>query len=49
MLNEVLWISTLIISFFMVILAYKLFGKTGLYAWTVIGVILANIQLLLQV
>ena len=46
MLNEVLWISTLIISFFMVILAYKLFGKTGLYAWTVIGVILANIQVM---
>jgi uncharacterized integral membrane protein (TIGR00697 family) len=27
-------------------LAYRLFGKTGLYAWTAIGVILANIQVM---
>lgn len=28
------------------ILAYKLFGKTGLYVWTAVGVILANIQVM---
>jgi queuosine precursor transporter len=46
MTNELLWIATLIISFLMVILAYKLFGKTGLYVWTAIAVILANIQVM---
>jgi uncharacterized integral membrane protein (TIGR00697 family) len=30
----------------MVILSYKLFGKTGLYIWMAIGVILANIQVM---
>ncbi len=46
MLNEVLWIASLLVSFLMVILAYRLFGKTGLYAWTVVGVIIANIQVM---
>ncbi len=46
MINEILWISTLIFCFLMVILAYRLFGKTGLYVWTAIGVILANIQVM---
>jgi uncharacterized integral membrane protein (TIGR00697 family) len=30
----------------MVIIAYKLFGKTGLFIWMAIGVILANIQVM---
>jgi uncharacterized integral membrane protein (TIGR00697 family) len=30
----------------MVLFAYRLFGKTGLYVWTAIGVILANIQVM---
>lgn len=46
MINELLWIGTLLLSFIMVILAYRLFGKTGLYIWTAIGVILANIQVM---
>ena len=46
MINELLWIGTLLLSFLMVILAYRLFGKTGLYVWTAIGVILANIQVM---
>ena len=46
MINELLWIGLLIISFFMVILAYRLFGKTGLYIWIAVGVILANIQVM---
>jgi queuosine precursor transporter len=46
MINELLWIGTLIISLFMVILAYRLFGKTGLYIWTAMAVILANIQVM---
>ena len=46
MINEILWIGTLIVSLFMVIFAYKLFGKTGLYIWTATAVILANIQVM---
>lgn len=46
MTNELLWFGLLILSLFMVIFSYKLFGKTGLYIWTVIAVILANIQVM---
>lgn len=46
MINELLWIGLLLTSFFTVILAYKLFGKTGLYIWTAVAVILANIQVM---
>jgi len=46
MINEVLWIGLLFISFLIVILAYKLFGKTGLYIWMAVGIILANIQVM---
>ena len=49
MINEVLWIGTLVLSLFMVILAYKLFGKTGLYIWTAAAVIIANIQVMKMV
>jgi uncharacterized integral membrane protein (TIGR00697 family) len=46
MINELLWIGLLLTSFLIVILAYRLFGKTGLYVWTAVGVILANIQVM---
>jgi uncharacterized integral membrane protein (TIGR00697 family) len=46
MINEFLWIGLLLTSFFIVILAYKLFGLTGLYIWTAVSVILANIQVM---
>ena len=46
MINELLWIGLLLTSFFTIILAYKLFGITGLYVWTALGVILANIQVM---
>ena len=46
MINEILWIGTLLFSFVMVILAYKIFGKTGLYIWTAAAVIIANIQVM---
>jgi len=46
MINEVLWIGLIFSCFIGVILAYRLFGKTGLYIWTAIGVILANIQVM---
>ena len=46
MINELLWFGLLFANFFLVILAYKLFGKTGLYIWTAMSVILANIQVM---
>jgi len=46
MINELLWIGLLLSSFLVVILAYKLFGITGLYVWTAVGVIIANIQVM---
>ncbi len=46
MLNEGLWIGLLVSSFLIVMLAYRLFGKTGLYIWTAAAVILANIQVM---
>jgi queuosine precursor transporter len=44
--NELLWASLIIFNFGVVLLAYRFFGKTGLYAWMGIAVILANIQVL---
>lgn len=46
MINELLWIALLIINFGFVLLSYRLFGKTGLYVWTAVAVILANIQVM---
>ncbi len=46
MINEILWIGLLLVCFVTVILAYKLFGKVGLYIWTATAVILANIQVM---
>ena len=46
MINEFLWIGLLFSCFVMVMVAYKLFGKIGLYVWTAIAVILANIQVM---
>ena len=46
MINEILWIGLLVSNFLMVLFAYKFFGRTGLYIWTAVGVILANIQVM---
>jgi len=46
MINELLWIVLLLSNFLIVIIAYKLFGRTGLYVWTAVAVILANIQVM---
>lgn len=44
MTNSVLFIFSVIFYLFAVIITYKLFGKTGLYVFTAISAILANIQ-----
>lgn len=44
MSNELLWFIFAIANFSLMVLVYKLFGKTGLFVWVAIGTILANIQ-----
>jgi uncharacterized integral membrane protein (TIGR00697 family) len=44
MSNELLWILFAIVNFGLIVGIYKLFGKTGLFAWIALGTILANIQ-----
>ena len=46
MINELLWILLLAMSFTGIILAYRFFGKTGLYVWTAMAIIVANIQVM---
>lgn len=46
MINELLWILLLTVNFLGILLAYRLFGKIGLYAWIAVSLILANIQVL---
>lgn len=43
-MNEVLFFITLILNFFGILIAYKIFGKTGLYCWMVFATVLANIE-----
>lgn len=46
MSNEILWFLFALVNFSLIVLAYKLFGKTGLFAWIAMGTILANIQVI---
>lgn len=48
-MNEILIIGSLIIMYGAVLVAYRLFGKTGLYAMSVIATIFANIEVLMLV
>lgn len=42
--NELLWFVEILANFFLIILAYRLFGKWGLIMWIPVSVIVANIQ-----
>lgn len=48
-MNELLLIASLIVIFALVLLFFFLFGKTGLYCWTVFATITANIEVLIVV
>lgn len=48
-MNELLLISSGVLAYFCVALVAKLFGKTGLFAWIGISIILANIAVTKQV
>ena len=43
-MNELLWVVMLSINFLAILLAYRVWGKLGLYLWIPISVIVANIQ-----
>ena len=49
MRNEILLIGSLFLIYGAVLVAYKLFGKMGLYIMTSIATILANIEVLILV
>ncbi len=49
MINELLLAASLVVIFGMTLVAYRLFGKTGLYCMTAIATILANIEVLIMV
>jgi uncharacterized integral membrane protein (TIGR00697 family) len=42
--NELLWIVLLVANFGGILVAFRLFGRTGLIAWMVLSIIAANIQ-----
>ena len=44
--NEILWFIMLLLNFTGIIVIYRYFGKTGLFAWIPIAVIIANIQVI---
>lgn len=46
MSNEILWLLFALVNFLLITAIYKLFGKTGLFAWIAMGTILANIQVM---
>lgn len=49
MVNEILLLTSLIFIYATVLLSYKLFGKTGLYIWTSIATITANIEVIILI
>lgn len=46
MSNLLLWILFALVNFSLIVGIYKLFGKTGLFAWIALGTVLANIQVI---
>lgn len=46
MINELLWFLLMLVNFIAITLAYRLFGKNGLYAWMAVALIIANIQVM---
>ncbi len=46
LMNEYLWVIMLIMNFSMIMIAYIFGGRTGLYCWIPVSVIIANVQVL---
>ncbi|MBQ8823509.1 MAG: queuosine precursor transporter [Lachnospiraceae bacterium] len=49
MRNEILLIGSVLLIYGMVLIAYKLFGKNGLFAMTVLATVFANIEVLILI
>lgn len=49
MYNEFFGIATFFVTFIVMVLMYRCFGKQGLIAWVAIGTIIANIQVIKMV
>ena len=48
-MNEILLITSLVITYTTVLIFYKFLGKVGLYIWTSIATIVANIEVLILI
>lgn len=48
-MNELLFVGSMVLYFFLISLAYRFWGKAGLYAWIVFAVIMANLEALICV
>ena len=46
MSNELLWFAMLIVNFAFILIAYRIFGRLGLFVWIPISTIIANIQVI---
>ena len=42
--NELLWVVMLAVNFFAILLAYRIFGKIGIFIWIPLSVVIANLQ-----
>ena len=49
MINFALWVGLIITAFSLIVLSYRLFGLTGLYSFSALSIVVANIQVLKQV
>ena len=49
MINEIMLLVSVVVIYGAVLVAYRLFGKSGMYAMTVIATILANIEVLILI
>ena len=47
--NEIILIGSLIVTYSLVLIFYKLLGKSGLYVWSAVATIAANIEVLILV
>lgn len=43
-MNELLWLAMLAVNFIFILIAYRLFGRIGLYIWVPLAAIVANVQ-----
>ncbi len=44
MINELLWLILLLVNFAAILLAYRIWGRLGLFIWIPVAVMVANVQ-----